>query len=184
MMNIYIIFEPESYDYRDQIPTCRKIGLGQVVQHFRHYILLCKTTVIFNCNPMQNIFTRQLLWAKYSKWIVILQEFDLEFECTKSKKYLVFVELICDLPSTKTRNVVKDSLPDESLFLINSDDIWYEEIIIYLQTQTFQPNLSSTDHRRIRYQARQYIILGDTLYPHGIDSIFDNVSLMMKPRKI
>jgi hypothetical protein len=25
---------------------------------------------------------------------------------------------------------------------------------------------------RIRYQARQYIILGDTLYHHGIDSIF------------
>jgi hypothetical protein len=68
---------------------------------------------------------------------VILQEFDLEFEKSKSKKYLVFVELICDLPSADTKNVAEDSFPDESLFLISSDDIWYGDIIIYLQTQTF-----------------------------------------------
>jgi hypothetical protein len=62
----------------------------QVVQRFRHYILLRKTTVISDCNPMQHILTCQLLGGKYSKWIVILQEFDLEFERAKSKKYLVF----------------------------------------------------------------------------------------------
>jgi hypothetical protein len=39
----------------------------QVVQHFRHYILSRKTTVISNCNPMQHILTRQLLGGKYSK---------------------------------------------------------------------------------------------------------------------
>jgi hypothetical protein len=144
----------------------------QVVQRFCHYILLRKTTVISDCNPMQHILTRQFLGGNYSKWIVILQEFDLEFERTKSKKYLVFSELICDLPSTEIENVAEDSLPDESLFLISYDDAWYGDIIIYLQTQTFYPKLSSTDHCHIRYQARQYIILGDTLYRCGIDTIF------------
>jgi hypothetical protein len=42
-------------------------------------------------------------------------------------------------------NVVVDSLPDESLFLISTDDIWYGDIIIYLQNQTFHPALSSTE---------------------------------------
>jgi hypothetical protein len=121
---------------------------------------------------MQHILTCQLLWGKYSKWIVILREFDLEFEGAKSKNSLVFVKLICDFPYSATKNVAADSLPDESLFLISSDDLWYGDIIIYLQTQTFWPNLSSTDRHRIRYQARQYIILGDTLYHRGIDSVF------------
>jgi hypothetical protein len=103
---------------------------------------------------------------------VILQEFDLEFERAKSKKSLVFAELICDLPSTETENMAEDSLPNESLFLISSDDAWYGDIIIYLQTQTFQPGLSNTNRRHIRYQAHQYIILSDTLYHHGVDSIF------------
>ena len=69
------------------------LAVVQVVQHFRHYILLRKTIVISDCNPMQHILTRQLLGGKYSKWIVILQDFDLEFERANSKKYLVFFRI-------------------------------------------------------------------------------------------
>jgi hypothetical protein len=29
----------------------------QAVQRFRHYILLCRTTFISDCNPMQHILT-------------------------------------------------------------------------------------------------------------------------------
>jgi hypothetical protein len=148
------------------------LAIVQSVQRFRYYILSRKTTMISHCNPMQHILTRQLLGGKYSKWIVILQEFDLAFDHAKYKKSLVFVELICDFPHSATENVAVDSLPDESLFLISTDDIWYGDIIIYLQTQTFRPTLSSIERRRIRYQARQYILLGDTLYHRGIDSIF------------
>jgi hypothetical protein len=113
------------------------LAVVQEVQRFHHYILSRNTTVISHCNPMQHILTCQLLGGKYSKWIVILQEFDLEFDRATSKKSLVFAELICDFPHTSTAKVAVDSLPDESLFLISTDDIWYEDIIIYLQTQTF-----------------------------------------------
>jgi hypothetical protein len=81
---------------------------------------------------MQHNLTRQLLGGKYSKWIVILQEFYLEFDHTTSKKSLVFTELICDFPHSATENVAVDSLPDESLFLIITNDIWYGDIIIYI----------------------------------------------------
>ena len=40
-----------------------------------------------------------MIEGKYNKWIVILQEFDLKFVSTKSKKYLIFAELISDFPS-------------------------------------------------------------------------------------
>jgi hypothetical protein len=85
--------------------------------------------VISNCNPMKHIITHQFLGGKYFKWIVILQEFDLEFRRTKSKKYFMFDELICDLPCSETENVAEDSLPDESVFLISSDDLWYGDIV-------------------------------------------------------
>ena len=55
------------------------VGFVHVVQFFRHYILLHTTIVISECNPMNYILTHQLLGGKYSKWIFILQEFDLEF---------------------------------------------------------------------------------------------------------
>jgi hypothetical protein len=96
--------------------------------------------------------------------VAVLCQFDLEFERVMSKKYLLFIELICDHPSIETENVVEDSLPDESPFLMSFDDVWYRYIIIYIQTQTFQPDLSSTERHCIRYLACQYIILGDTLH--------------------
>jgi hypothetical protein len=40
------------------------LAVVQYFQHFHHYILLSKTTVIFDCNPMQHILTRQLLGGK------------------------------------------------------------------------------------------------------------------------
>jgi hypothetical protein len=90
-----------------------------VVQIFRHYVLLCTIMVIVNYNPMYHILNRQVLGGKYSKWIVILQEFDLEFAKSKAKKSLVFAELIYDIPHTDEDTEPNDSLPDETLFLIS-----------------------------------------------------------------
>ena len=80
------------------------------------------------------ILTRQVLGGKYSCWIVILQEFELEFTKSASKKSLIFAELICDLPHPTETTDPFDSFPDESLFLISMTDPWYGDIILYLQT--------------------------------------------------
>lgn len=93
----------------------------QVVQRFHHYILLRKTMVFFDYNPMKYILSRQSLGGEYSTWIVFLQEFDLEFIKSNSKKSLVFAEVICDLHATKTETMSdnENSITDESLFLID-----------------------------------------------------------------
>lgn len=120
---------------------------------------------------MTYILSRQLLGGKYSKWIVILQEFDLEFTTAKSKKSLVFAELICSFPSSSTPSHTKDQIPDETLFLISTLDPWYGDIIIYLQMSSFRPGISKDARRRIRHQSQPYRIVGDTLYPLGADSV-------------
>ena len=68
------------------------------VHKFHHYLLLRKTTLYVDSNPMYYILTRQVIGGKYSCCIVILQEFELEFSKSNSKKSLVFTELMCDLP--------------------------------------------------------------------------------------
>jgi hypothetical protein len=61
--------------------------------------------------------------------------------------------------------------PDESLFLISISDPWYGDIILYLQTQRFQPDISREERRHILHHSRRYLIIGDTLYHRGIDTI-------------
>ena len=72
----------------------------------------------------------------------MLQEFDLEFEKSKSKKSLIFTKLMCDFPRTDIETVAEQPIADESLFLISTIDPWYGDIIVYLQTQSFRPELS------------------------------------------
>ena len=120
---------------------------------------------------MYYILTRQVLRGKYSHWIVILQQFDMEFAKATLKKSLVFAELMCDLPCASMESVPSDSFSDEFLFLISTTDPWYGDLLIYLQTQRFQPNLSHDDCCHIRHHVKYYLILNDTLYRRGIDSI-------------
>ena len=81
---------------------------------------------------MTYILSRQLLEGKYSKWIFILQEFDLEFTTTKSKKSLVFAKLICLLPSASAPSRIEDHISDDTFFLISTLDPYYGDIIVYL----------------------------------------------------
>ena len=53
-----------------------------------------------------------MIGGKYNKWIVILQEFDLEFVSAKLKKSLIFVEPISDFPNLDEEEVHEDSLVD------------------------------------------------------------------------
>jgi hypothetical protein len=104
-----------------------------VVQRFRHYVLFRKTTVVVVVNPFQYMLTRRVIGGKISRWMVILQEFDLDFISAKSKKSLVFAELISEL-LVESGDVVPEELPIRGdMFLIASSDPWYRDILIYLQ---------------------------------------------------
>ena len=83
-----------------------------------------------------------MIGGKYNKWIVILQEFNLEFVLAKSKKSLIFAELISDFPSVEEEEVYDDTFVDEHIFLISTLDPWYGDIIIYLQTLKVPTRLS------------------------------------------
>ena len=60
-----------------------------------------------------------------------------------------------------------ESLPVDSLFIIESLDPWYGDILVYLQTQRFHPELSKDDRQRLRHMAQHYLIIGDALYRYG-----------------
>ena len=70
-----------------------------------------------------------------------MQEFYLEFVSAKSKKSLIFVELISNFSSVE-EEVYEDTFVDEHIFLISTLDPWYGDIIIYLQTLKVPTHLS------------------------------------------
>jgi len=93
----------------------------------------------------------------------------LEFQSIKSKKSLVFAELILEFLSEEFDEM--ESFPDELILLISSSDPWYGDILIYLQTLKCPQTYSRDEHRRLRYNAKNYLIVNTTLYHCGVDSI-------------
>jgi hypothetical protein len=67
--------------------------------------------------------------------------------------------------------VPKESPIQGDIFLITYSDLWYGDILIYLQTLKCPTYSSHDEHRRIRQQAKNYLILNDTLYRRGVDCI-------------
>ena len=112
-----------------------------------------------------------MIGEKYNKWIFILQEFDLEFVSAKSKKSLIFVELISDFPSEAEELACEDTFIDEHIFLISTLDPWYGDIIIYLQTLKTPTHLSRDERRRLRHVSKNYLIVDNTFYHCGVESI-------------
>jgi hypothetical protein len=85
-------------------------------------MLLRKTTIIYVVNPFQYVLTQQVIGGNISIWIVILQEFDLDFVSAKSKKSLVFSKLISKL-SVESSDIMPEESPiNGNFFLIASLD--------------------------------------------------------------
>ena len=60
---------------------------------------------------------------------------------------------------------------DEHIFLISTLDPWYGDIIIHLQTLKVPTHLSWDERRRLRHVSKNYLIVDNTLYRRGVDSI-------------
>ena len=94
---------------------------------------------------MWYLLSRRLLQGRATKWVVVLQEFDLEFVSPKSTKALALATLMTDLPPLTTSSPPKDDLPDDFLFVISTEDPWYGDILLYLRTQKFAMHLNYED---------------------------------------
>jgi hypothetical protein len=95
----------------------------------------------------------------------------LDFVSTKSKKSLVFAELISEL-LVESGDVTPEESPIKGeMFLIASLDPWYEDILVYLYTFKCPTSASPDECHRICHQAKNYLILEDTLYRQGVDCI-------------
>ena len=123
-----------------------------LVHNLHHYIPISQTRVVVDSNPIHYLLSCHLVQSHVVKWIVVLQEYDLEFVTPKRTKALGLYSLMADLPSSSSSPPIMASLPDEFLFVISTEDPWYGGILHYLHTQKFGPHLTSKYHHHIRHQ--------------------------------
>ena len=92
--------------------------------------------------------------ARVTRWLLLLQEFDITIADRPCKENVVddFLSRI----KTNDNTLVDDSFPDEYLFAVSAHSPWYTYIANYLVAGKLPSHLSHREKRRIIQQSARY----------------------------
>ena len=107
------------------------------------------------------------------KWVLLLQEFDLEIKVKKGSDnvtadHLSRLERIAGIE--KGTEIAK-KFPDEQLFMLSIQTPSYEDIVNYLACEVMPFEFSYQQRRKLRTDYRLYIWYDPLLYRRGADMI-------------
>ena len=86
--------------------------------------------------------------ARVTRWLLLLQEFDITFIDRPIKENVV-VDFLSRLTNNIDNSLVEDSFPDEHFFAISVYSPWYADIANYLVVGKLPLHLPKMKRRRI-----------------------------------
>ena len=90
------------------------------------------------------------------RWVLLLQEFQLEIKDKPRAKNLV-ADHLSRLDNEDRRNPLTDCFPDETLYAITDRLPWYANMVNYIVTKTFPIDLSKAQKEKIKAQSKYYV---------------------------
>ncbi|GJW51618.1 reverse transcriptase domain-containing protein [Tanacetum coccineum] len=128
--------------YQRSIKVFLKIALGAVLgqkdvfafDKFRPYVILSKTVVYTNHSALRHLFKKQDAKPRLIRWILLLEEFDIEIKDQKVTKNVAADHLSqIENDETSDDSEVDDNFPGETLMEITTRDIpWFTDFANYL----------------------------------------------------
>ncbi|GJZ61091.1 reverse transcriptase domain-containing protein [Tanacetum coccineum] len=100
---------------------------------FRSYLILSKTIVHTDHSALKHLFKKQDTKPRLIRWILLLQEFDIEIKDKKGTKNIAVDHLSrIDNDETSDDSEVDDKFPRETLMEINTkDEPWFTDFANY-----------------------------------------------------
>jgi hypothetical protein len=116
---------------------------------FRSYLLGSKVIIYSDHAALRHLLEKKETKPRLIRWILLLQEFDIEIRDKKGTENVVADHLSRIQFETVQPLPVHDSFPDEQLFEITPrEPPWYADIINYLATDQIPPHWSKQDKDR------------------------------------
>ncbi|XP_012435389.1 uncharacterized protein LOC105762011 [Gossypium raimondii] len=126
------------------------------LKKFRAYLLGVKIVVFSDHSALKYLLHKKEAKPRLIRWILLLQEFDLEIKDKKGKENLV-ADHLSRIKTGVLRNEPSDLFPDERLYSMSCVLPWYADIVNYLVTKEFTTNAPRHLREKIRSQARFYL---------------------------
>ncbi|XP_071902756.1 uncharacterized protein [Coffea arabica] len=106
------------------------------LEKFRSYLLGVKVIIFSDHAALRYLMTKKEAKSRLIRWILLLQEFDLEIKDKRDSENLV-ADHLSRIPVGEENEPLKDAFPEEHLFSLNSQLPWYADLVNYLVTANF-----------------------------------------------
>ena len=138
---------------------------------FRSYLIGAKVIVYTDHAALKFLLEKKDAKPRLLRWILLLQEFDLEIKDKKGAENLV-ADHLSRLPTTSKRDKeeIRETFPDEQLFAVHAT-AWFADFANYLVKKILPEGLSYSQKKKFFSDLKYYFWEEPFLYRHCADRI-------------
>ncbi|CAM8987397.1 unnamed protein product [Rhodiola kirilowii] len=146
-------------------------------EKFRQYLLCSKTIVYTDHAAIKYLLSKKDSKPRLIRWVLLLQEFDIEIRDKKGAENLVADHLsrleLGELDREEDKLLINDSLVDEQLMHIDMDNVsWYADFVNFLACGILPPDLSHNQKRKFLSDVKRYFWDDHFLYRLCADGLY------------
>jgi hypothetical protein len=116
------------------------------LEKFRSYLIGSKVIVFTDHVALRYLFAKKDAKPRLIRWVLLLQEFDLEIRDKKGSENVVvdhLSRLLHEEEEEEDEMPLNENFLDEQLFAVEVQLPWYADIVNYLTAKVFPPGMFS-----------------------------------------
>ena len=139
---------------------------------FRPYLIGNKVMVHTDHSAIKYLTTKKYAKPRLIRWVLLLQEFDVEIKDKKGTENLV-ADHLSRLEGTRDDVPMNDEFPDEKLFIIKDKRAvpWFADYVNYLVAKVIPPEFNYQKKKRFFAHLKHYYWEEPILYRHCADQV-------------
>ena len=139
---------------------------------FRPYLIGNKVVVHTDHSAIKYLITKKDAKPRLIRWVLLLQEFDVEIKDNKGTENLV-ADHLSRLEGARDDVQVNDEFPDEKLFAIEDKRAvpWFADYVNYLVAKVIPPEFNYQKKKRFFAHLKHYYWEEPILYRHCVDQV-------------
>ncbi|CAM8908302.1 unnamed protein product [Rhodiola kirilowii] len=140
------------------------------LEKFRSYLLCTKVVVYSDHAAIRYLMTKKEAKPRLIRWILLLQEFDVEIRDKKGIENTV-ADHLSRLVREEDAGQITETFPDEHLYAISGKMPWFAPLVNYLVGGKFPPSYSKAQCLKLKHDAKYYVWDDPYLWKIGVDQI-------------
>ena len=139
---------------------------------FRSYLIGNKVMVHTDHSAIKYLMTKKDAKPRFFRWVLLLQEFDVEIKDKKGTENLV-ADHLSRLEGARDDVPVNEKFPDEKLFAIEDkrEVPWFADYVNYLVAKVIPPEFNYQKKKRFFAHLKHYYWEEPILYRHCADQV-------------